>query len=198
MVSFAAIDFETATSSRDSACAIGIAIVDDGEITVKRSWLIKPPGNDYDDFNITIHGITPKDTKRQPSFDRVWPDVHEYVGDRVVLAHNAQFDISVARASANYHEFQLPKLRFACTLGMARTIWPNRPRHTLNSLAQDFGIPLNHHDAESDASAAAELGLMMCKRNETSGIEELVAGMKYRLGYLDGDNYRGFSNKGLG
>lgn len=194
MVTFAAIDFETATASRDSACAIGIAVFDDGNVTIERSWLIRPPDNEYDGFNISIHGITPEDTESALSFDHVWPEVLEHVGGRVVIAHNTAFDISVVRASAAYYDLPLPELRFACTYRMAKSVWPNRWNYRLDSLAGEFGISLDHHDPKSDAAAAAALALILCEENRCSSIEELAVQLQYRLGYLSGDKYQGFSN----
>ena len=194
MVSFAAIDFETATASRDSACAIGIAVVDDGNVTVKRSWLIKPPNNEYDDFNISIHGITPEHTLTALSFDRVWPEVLEHIGERVVIAHNTAFDISVVRKSAALYDLPLSELRFACTYRMAKSTWPNRWNYRLDSLASELGITLDHHDPQSDAAAAAALGLILCRENHSNSIEELAIGLEYRLGHLVGDEHQGFSN----
>ena len=46
-LSFAAIDFETATGYMESACAVGIVTVTDGEITDEYYSLIQPPENEY-------------------------------------------------------------------------------------------------------------------------------------------------------
>lgn len=54
---FIAIDFETANSSRSSACALGLVEVKDGVITAEHSWLIDPQQR-FDGMNISIHGIT--------------------------------------------------------------------------------------------------------------------------------------------
>ncbi len=51
MGTFVAIDFETATGTRDSACAVGWVIVEDWKVKDVRNRLIQPPGNDYLDFN---------------------------------------------------------------------------------------------------------------------------------------------------
>ena len=59
--SFVALDLETATSYRGSICQIGITEVVDGVPQKPRSWLVQPEGNEYDEWNIWIHGITPKD-----------------------------------------------------------------------------------------------------------------------------------------
>ena len=58
-LSFAAIDFETATGYMESACAVGIVTVTDGEITDEYYSLIQPPENEYWRANMLVHGITP-------------------------------------------------------------------------------------------------------------------------------------------
>lgn len=96
---FVAIDFETATSSRDSACAVAVAAIDDGRVTNGQKWLIRPPNNQYDGFNIAIHGITPEMTADSPSVATVWSEVLDWVDGRSVVAHYAPFDLSVVRHS---------------------------------------------------------------------------------------------------
>ena len=55
MSPFVAIDFETATSRRDSACAVGLAAGCDGRIVASRTYLIRPP---TPAFSFTgIHGL---------------------------------------------------------------------------------------------------------------------------------------------
>ena len=126
MATFASIDFETATAARDSACAVGLVIVDDGEITKSESRLIQPPGNRYDSFNISIHGITPNETDDANPFDLVWPEIAELIGPRVAIAHNAAFDISVLRHSAASTGYSPPPIQFACSYRMAKDTWPGR------------------------------------------------------------------------
>ena len=67
-INFVAIDLETATSQRNSICEIGITIVNHGEISATKSWLVKPENNYYDSFNIYLHGITPEMTKKMSIF----------------------------------------------------------------------------------------------------------------------------------
>lgn len=194
MASFVAIDFETATASRNSGCAVGLVIVENSEITTARSWLIRPPDNAYDPFNISIHGITPDDTRGEPSFDSVWPEVFQYVGERIVIAHNTSFDISVVRNSVAYSSLPVPEIRFACTYRMAKSTWPDRWSYRLDSLASDLDISLDHHDPKSDAEAAAAIALILCEQNQVDDIEELADKLGYRIGHLSGDEYHSFSN----
>ena len=56
-MNFVAIDFETATQRRDSACAVGIVTVHDGLVVERFSALIQPPHNWYNlDFSRDIYG----------------------------------------------------------------------------------------------------------------------------------------------
>ena len=59
MMDFTAIDFETATDRRNSACSVAVVEVRDGEVARTYSTLIRPPGLQFSSFNISIHGITP-------------------------------------------------------------------------------------------------------------------------------------------
>ena len=95
---WAAVDFETATSSRSSACALGVVIVEDGRELHRQAWLIRPPGNRYDVGNVAIHGIRPVDTEDAPDFSRVWSEAMAMIEDRPLVAHNAPFDVGVIRA----------------------------------------------------------------------------------------------------
>jgi DNA polymerase III subunit epsilon len=60
---FVALDFETANENRDSACALGLVVVENNEIVKKDYWLIRPKELYFNPFNISIHGITPDDVK---------------------------------------------------------------------------------------------------------------------------------------
>jgi DNA polymerase-3 subunit epsilon len=66
MEAWVAVDFETATSARASACAVAAVAVEGGSITDTRRWLIQPPGNEYDWFNTSIHGIDASATRDAP------------------------------------------------------------------------------------------------------------------------------------
>ena len=74
-MNFTAIDFETATGKRNSACAVGIVTVENGTITEEYFSLIQPPGNAYFGMNIAVHGIRPQDTLNAPTFDSLYPEI---------------------------------------------------------------------------------------------------------------------------
>ena len=74
-----AIDFETATGRRASACAVGLVEVRDGRIVGTESFLIQPPGNVYSGFNTSIHGIDPSMTRDSPTFGGLWPVLQDRI-----------------------------------------------------------------------------------------------------------------------
>jgi DNA polymerase-3 subunit epsilon len=158
---FAALDFETATASRASACSIGVALVDDGAVTAVRSWLVRPPGNEYAWFNTQIHGIEPQQTADAPSLAQVWPEVEALLAGRTFVAHNAAFDVGVLRASLGA-SFERTPLRYACTLRLARLAWPGRASYRLGDLGDALRIQFRAHAADDDAIAAAKVALACC------------------------------------
>ena len=194
--SFAAIDFETATSQRNSACAVGVAVFEDGTPTDKLRQLIRPPGNRYEPFNTMIHGIGPSDTRNSPAFPEVWKQVAAMLEDHLVVAHNTAFDMSVLRRSAEHHRYRPEPFPFACTYRIARSAMPDAGSWTLDAMADEFGIDLEHHNPLSDAQAAGLLWLALPRRFGVTH-SELLKRHGYRLGYCHRSSYAPFSNAGL-
>ena len=179
--SFAAIDFEIATPSWATACAIGVVLVDDGAVTDEHRFLIRPPDNHYGEFQVALHGITPEDTADAPDFPDVWPRVADLIGERIAVAHNAAFDFGVARRSAAHWDYTCPELSFTCTYRLAQRAWPRRRTYGLNALTADLGVALDHHDPLSDARAAAQVALRLCAHSELSSLADLAEHVQYPL-----------------
>jgi DNA polymerase-3 subunit epsilon len=154
---WAALDFETATSSRASACALGLVIVEDGEERSRQHWLIRPPHNEYAAGNIAIHGIHPEDTEDAPEFDRVWAEAMTMIEDRPIVAHNAGFDVGVIRGGCQAFRIAPPSSVYHCTVQLSRKTWPELVNHKLPMVAGHVGATLDHHEALSDAAACSQI-----------------------------------------
>lgn len=154
--SFSAIDVETATWAPTSICQIGIVRVENGEITQQISQLIQPPKNEYYYKNIDVHGIKPSDTVDSPNFDQFWFQIKHLIEDQVFVAHNANFDVNCLRSTLAFYDIVQPDFEIRCT----RIIY----KRGLAYLSKKYKIPLNHHDALSDANACARLYLMHLKK----------------------------------
>ncbi|MDE0418096.1 MAG: 3'-5' exonuclease [bacterium] len=152
-----AIAFETADPGRDSACAVGAVLVRQGRIADRYQQLIRPPRRSFE-FTY-VHGLTWADVRDSPAFGDMWPDLRKFVDDAgFLVAHNAGFDRSVLEACCAAADVAPPELAFHCTVQMARRTW-NLPSASLPAVCRHLGIPLNHHDALSDAEACARIAI---------------------------------------
>ena len=194
--SFAAVDFETATGSRASACALGISLVDDGQITSGRMWLIRPPGNEYDPYNTMIHGIGPQDTVSAPELPDVWAEAQAVIGKRPVVAHNAAFDIGVLREGLSLFERDWPSLDVFCTLVLSRRVWPGLISYSLLPVCGFLGIDLaHHHDPAEDATACAEIGRRLCAATRADNLTSVAEQAEVRVGSLTRDTWESCVHK---
>jgi DNA polymerase-3 subunit epsilon len=172
-VDFVAIDFETATGSYESACSLGIAVVQGLQVTETWYGLLQPPQNRYEEGNVRIHGITPAQTADAPTLDQVWPQISRFFEGNLVVAHNARFDTSVLRSSLHQSD-SIPNFKWADTVQMVKNIVPGR--HGLDACCAYFGISLeHHHNALDDAVACANVAIS-CAR--TVGCESVKAFLK--------------------
>src|SRR5690606_35439674 len=119
---FTAIDFETANSSNASACAVGLTRVRNGEVVAQTGWLIRPPaGHDrFFEVNIGIHGIEPHHVAGAPTWAEQLPALTDFVGDDVLVAHNAGFDTRVLRSACEATGQDCPPYSYVCSLQVAR------------------------------------------------------------------------------
>jgi DNA polymerase-3 subunit epsilon len=183
------IDFETATGRRDSACALGLTVLEGRSVAEQRSWLIRPPGNAYCGFNISIHHITPEMTADAPGFDAMWTELRPYLDGGVAVAHNASFDMSVLRGCLDRHSLAYPDMRYYCTLVLGRALLPQEPSHGLDKLCGRFGIRFKHHDAEADAWAASQLLLKYLELSGAADATELAAALGVAEGRVRAGGY---------
>jgi len=160
-MNFAAIDFETATGKRYSACAVGIITVENNQIIDKYHSLIQPPDNEYSYYNTQVHGITENDTFNALFFPDVYPEIRKRLAGKTIVAHNESFDRSVLQQSMEYYNLDYPgrniSNQWECTLKIYRA----KGYHpaSLDVCCKRQGIKLNHHEALSDARGCAMLYL---------------------------------------
>lgn len=153
--SFVAIDFETADRGFDSACAVGLVRVEQGEIVERVHELIRPPRSAFEWTH--IHGITWEDVSGKGAFGEVWPRVSAILdGVEFLAAHNARFDERVLAECCAAAAIPPPRQPFLCTVALARRTWRLR-RANLPTVCAHLGIALRHHEALSDAEACARI-----------------------------------------
>jgi DNA polymerase-3 subunit epsilon len=175
-LNFTAIDFETANGASASPCAVGLVKVAEGKIVDTFSTLIMPPyPNDwFATGNIGVHGIHPQDVVDAPTWAEALEEMLGFIGSDDLIAHNAGFDMGVLKASAALIEYELPDLRYGCSLVMARKTY-NLYSYRLNQVAYAIGHEeFDHHDALADSDACARIVIHMADRHGVSSLDELA------------------------
>lgn len=111
-----------------------------------------------------VHGITNGMLAGQPFPEEVYPAFRDFIGDSVLIAHNARFDIAFLT-----HEFGRLGMALAnrhiCTLHLARKKFPGLSNHRLETVARyllgDSAVSCRLHRALDDARLAARVLLAM-------------------------------------
>lgn len=154
------LDFETANPSSGSICAAGVVCLDNGIITDKREWLIRPHQSvDWMRSAFTrIHGIGYYDLRQSPEFQEVWPAMQKILtsGDCIVI-HNAPFDLRHLNAVLKLYQLPTISFDYVCSLAVSRKLFSDMPSHSLDAVAGRFGHSFKHHDALDDAIACATI-----------------------------------------
>lgn len=167
---FVAIDFETSGRTRNSACSIGLVRVEDGILTKSYYTLIRPPSSHV--LFTWVHGLTWSMLKNARSFSELWPEIRAFMaGAQGLIAHNAPFDRKVLEGCCVDFGCRTLGLPFYCTLKGARACL-KLPSLRLDSICEYYGIDLRHHNALSDARAAAEIFVRL-QRDEGLPVERM-------------------------
>lgn len=146
---YIAIDFETAGSYGPSACSVGLARFENGELVAEYYNLIRPPSSRI--LFTWVHGLTWDDLKDAPDFAKVWQEGAQCIGEaEYFVAHNAPFDSRVLYACCDYYDLDFPVRPFLCTLKAARRAL-SIESYNLETVSGYFGFELDHHNAASDA-----------------------------------------------
>lgn len=160
---YCSIDFETANKYPNSACSLGMKIMDeDGRVVDSYYSLIRPKILFLDPLCYQIHHLELDDIAKAPTFEKIWPEVKDFIGNRFLVAHNASFDMNVLKNSLYSYSIKVPEYEYYCTLQLSRKLLKNAISHKLTSLAEDMGIEYRAHNAEDDAYVCGRLFHRLC------------------------------------
>lgn len=189
-LSFVAIDLETATSDRSSICQIGITIVNEGQLTETKSWLVQPEGNRYDPMNIWIHGITPDDTRNSPLFPEVWKEVLPFLQNKIVVAHNTSFDMYALKNAFDKYDMEYPTFDYFCSLRIARYTIKGCYSYSLDVVLDHLGLKFGKHHKADDDSRGCALLFLKCLESESCSLEELESRYNFHRGMFSPSKFK--------
>lgn len=172
---FVVFDIETTgfSPTKNRIIEIGAVKVCGGKIVDRFSTFVDPlvpiP------FEIEkLTGITDDMVMGAEQIDVVLPQFLSFCGDCILVAHNAQFDMSFIMENCDRqgisHDFT-----YVDTVGIARILLPGQKKHTLDAVAKTLGVSLeNHHRAVDDAEATAEIFVKLIPMMAREGITTLA------------------------
>ena len=166
MLTFNAIDVETANEDRASICQIAVVAVVGGRI--RRNWCtLVDPRVPFAPMYIDIHGIRHADVKGQPTLAEVWSDLGNRLRGSYVVSHSG-FDRQSFKSAAARHRLPDLDATWLDSVQIAKYAWPEFDSWNLKSVARELGIPFRHHDALEDARVAAEA---VVRASEETGMD---------------------------
>ena len=181
---FVVFDLET-TGAKAPPCRIteiGAYRVKNGKVEDEFHTLVNPE-MPIPPFIMSLTGISDAMVKEAPRFAEVVDSFLDFIGDSVLVAHNARFDMGFLNHEIGrvYEDYRLgnPSL---CTVQLSRKLLPNILNHKLNTVADYFSIELlNHHRASDDAYATAKIFVNLLEDLQARGVRDLGAAKKFGL-----------------
>lgn len=163
MMTFNAIDVETANEKKWSICQIGVCFVKNGEIFDQWDTLVNPKVH-FKQKQVDVHGIQEPDVRDAPTLQEVYGELCKRVSGSVLVHHGSHDETAFDQATSKYQLSPLP-VTWLNTEKVARMAWPSPARsgYKLKTLADRFGIQFNHHEAVEDARASALIMLQACR-----------------------------------
>ena len=195
---FVAIDFETANEKRHSPCSLGICVVENNKVVLEKYWLIRPYELRFSPMNIWIHGIREGDVINEKEFDVLWEEIHPLLEGKLVIAHNAAFDMSVLRQTLNVYDLPYPTFDYCCTMVMSKHFYPYLENAKLNTVSKHLGFQFNHHHAGADALACANILLNIAVELNIDNIADLTQCIGVKIGKLFPSGYHAAGSAGGG
>ena len=149
---FVAFDLETTglSSKMDRIIEIGAVIMENGR-EVERFQTFVNPGRKLDRKIVELTGITDEMLLDAPSIEEVLPRFIEFVGDRVLVAHNSEFDTGFIRAECLRQGIPYG-FTSVDTLILSQNLLSHLGKFKLDVVADALSLPeFNHHRAADDA-----------------------------------------------
>jgi len=149
------VSFDTETTGfgpkNQGILEIGAIKFKNGEVIEEKDWLIKS------DYPISYwagntHGITEEMLKDSPTFAAIYPEFKAFIGNAVLLAHNAPFDVAFVKEEATRIKAAPLPNPVLDSLPIFRVWFPEAESHSLKPLSDYLNITGGtYHRATADS-----------------------------------------------
>jgi DNA polymerase III epsilon subunit family exonuclease len=181
---FVVFDLET-TGAKCPPCRvteIGAYRIEQGKIVSEFQTLVNPE-TPIPPFITGLTGISDAMVKRAPKFAEVAPDFLQFIGDAVLVAHNAHFDIRFLNHEINriYDGYRVANPHL-CTVQLSRKLLPHIENHRLHTVADYYSISIeNRHRAADDAHATAKIFVNLLNLMRERGVSDLATAKRFKV-----------------
>ncbi len=171
---YCVLDLETTGFSfrTEKITEVGIMKVKNGEVIDEFSCFVNPE-KPIPQRVVEVTNITDDMVKDAETIDKVMPKILEFVGDSVLVAHNADFDIGFLKYNAKNLGLSLENT-YLDTLRLAKDLFPDYKKYKLGKIAENLGIKVEvAHRALDDVDTTVKVLNVMLKMLKDKGIETL-------------------------
>ena len=171
---YCVLDLETTGFSfrTEKITEVGIMKVKNGEVIDEFSCFVNPE-KPIPQRVVEVTNITDDMVKDAETIDKVMPKILEFIGDSVLVAHNADFDIGFLKYNANELGLSLENT-YLDTLRLAKDLFPDYKKYKLGKIAENLGIKVEvAHRALDDVDTTVKVLNVMLKMLKDKGCETL-------------------------
>lgn len=171
---YCVLDLETTGFSfrTEKITEVGIMKVKNGEVIDEFSCFVNPEKS-IPQRVVEVTNITDDMVKDAETIDKVMPKILEFVGDSVLVAHNADFDIGFLKYNANELGLSLDNT-YLDTLRLAKDLFPDYKKYKLGKIAENLGIKVEvAHRALDDVDTTVKVLNVMLNMLKEKGVETL-------------------------
>ena len=169
-------DIETTGLSNKTSKIIEIGAVKiKGGSIIDRFDIMVDPECEISEEITNLTSITNEMVKGAPKEPEAMRMFFDFVGDDMLIAHNANFDTGFIRVAAERCGMPFTNT-YLDTLGLSRYVNPELTKHKLDIIAKHYGVKQEHHHrADDDAEVLANIFFVMLERLRSEGINTFAA-----------------------
>ena len=190
---YCVLDLETTGLSfrTEKITEIGIMKVKNGEVIDEFECFVNPE-KPISQRVVEVTHITDDMVKDAETIDKVLPKVLKFVGDSVLVAHNADFDIGFLKYNAKQLGLSLENT-YLDTLRLAKEVFPDLKKYKLGIIAENLGIEvLVAHRALDDVDTTVKVFRVMLEKLKEKGVEKLEDIEKIAAGQVNYKKLKSF------
>lgn len=168
---YCVLDLETTGISitTEKITEVGIMKVKNGEVIDEFEIFVNPE-KPIPQRVVEVTNITDEMVKDAETIDKVFPKILEFVGNSIIVAHNASFDVGFLKHNAKLLGYEFNNT-YIDTLPLAKDLFPDLKKYKLGKIADSLGIEVDvAHRALADVDTTVKVFNVMLKKLKDKGI----------------------------